>query len=98
MPMDASETLHRRDELRHAVRELRDRGLYTSARFAAELLSGEIWMLLLPLHAPVCRSSVGLRTMDESWAEKKSLMSMLVPFLHMRMSAQCSSTGGGSEG
>lgn len=42
MPMDASETLHRREELRHAVRELRDRGLYTPARFAAELLSGEI--------------------------------------------------------
>jgi hypothetical protein len=96
--MEASETLHRRDELRHAVRELRDRGLYTSARFAAELLSGDIWMLLLPSHAPVCRSSVELRTMDESWAERNTLMSMQVPFFHMRMSAQCSSTRGGSKG
>ena len=40
MQMDGSEVLHRKEELRRAVSELRDRGLYTAAKFAAELLSG----------------------------------------------------------
>ena len=41
MHMDGSETIPKKEELRRAVSDLRDRGLYTAAKFAAELLSGE---------------------------------------------------------
>ena len=40
MQMDGS-PLPKKEELRRAVSDLRDRGLYTAAKFAAELLSGE---------------------------------------------------------
>ena len=40
MQIDSNEVLRRKEELRRAVSDLRDRGLYTAARFAAELLSG----------------------------------------------------------
>lgn len=41
MQMDGSEISPKKEELRRAVSDLRDRGLYTAAKFAAELLSGK---------------------------------------------------------
>ena len=40
MQMDGNDILYRKEELRRAVSDLRDRGVYTAAKFAAELLSG----------------------------------------------------------
>ena len=38
--MEGSEVSQRKEELRRALLDLRDRGLHTAAKFAAELLSG----------------------------------------------------------
>ena len=40
MQMEEIEVSHRKEELRRALLELRDRGLHSAAKFAAELLSG----------------------------------------------------------
>ena len=40
MQMEGIEVSHRKEELRRAMLDLRDRGLHSAAKFAAELLSG----------------------------------------------------------
>ena len=40
MQMEGIEVSHRKEELRRALLDLRDRGLHSAAKFAAELLSG----------------------------------------------------------
>ena len=40
----------RRTELRQAIRDLHDRGLFTAAKWAAEQLAGAIIHLPLPYH------------------------------------------------
>ena len=40
MQMEGIEVSHRKEELRRALLDLRDRGLHCAAKFAAELLSG----------------------------------------------------------
>ena len=47
MQMDGNEILHRKDELRRAVSDLRDRGLTTAAKFAADLLTGRLLLCSL---------------------------------------------------
>ena len=40
MQMEGIEVSHRKEELRRALLDLRDRGLHSAAKFAAEVLSG----------------------------------------------------------
>ena len=55
MQMEGIEVSHRKEELRRALLDLRDRGLHSAAKFAAELLSG-IRPSLSPFSGMTCPS------------------------------------------